>query len=65
MIKSYVLIQVWEDKTEVLQSFLFKLNTGENISERVDVMCFSWILNFIALVFFTKPLLYLFVPAND
>ena len=65
IIKFYVLIQEWEDKTEVLQSSLYRLNSGENISKLVDVICSSWIFNFIALVFFTKPLLYLCVPAND
>ena len=57
IIKFYVLIQEWEDKTEVLQSSLYRLNSGENISKLVVVICSSWIFNFIALVFFTKPLL--------
>ena len=65
IIKFYVLIQEWEDKTEVLQSSLYRLNSGENISKLVDVICSSWIFNFIALFVFTKPLLYLCVPAND
>ena len=56
---------MWEDKTEVLQSSLYRLNSGENICKLVDVICLSWIFNFIALVFFIKPLLYLCVPAND
>ena len=51
IIKFYVLIQEWEDKTEVLQSSLYRLNSGENISKLVDVICSSWIFNFIALVF--------------
>ena len=40
--KFYVLIQVWdikwEDKTEVLKSSLSGLNSGENISELVNVI---------------------------
>ena len=32
IIKPYVLIQVWEDKTEVLQNPLFRLNSSEEIS---------------------------------
>ena len=65
IIKFYVLIQVLEDKTEVLQSSLCRLNSGKNVNKLVDVICFSWIFNFIALVFFRKPLLYLRVPGND
>ena len=38
MIKFYVLIQ---DKTEVLQSSLSRLNSDENISELVKITCFS------------------------
>ena len=49
IIKFYVLIQEWEDKTELLLSFLSTLN----ISKLVDVICFSWISNFIALIFFS------------
>ena len=45
---------MWEDKTEVLQSSLPRLNSGENISKLVDVICFSWIFDVIALVFFHK-----------
>ena len=44
IIKFYVLIQEWEDKTEVLQSSLYRLNSGENISKLVDVTCPSLIL---------------------
>ena len=58
IITFYVLIQVWEDETEVLQSSPSSLNSGENISKLVDV-------NFIALGFFTKGLLYLCVPAKE
>ena len=38
IIKFYVLIQEWEDKTEVLQSSLHRLNSGENINKLVDVI---------------------------
>ena len=33
--------QIWLDKTEVMQSSLSRLNSGENISELVNVICFS------------------------
>ena len=65
IIKFCVLIQLWEDKTEVFQNSLSRLNSGENISKLVDVICFSRIFDLFALLFFTKPLLYLCVPAND
>ena len=65
IIKFYVLIQEREDKKEMWQSSLYRLNSGENISKLVDVISSSWTFNFIALVFFTKPLLYLCVPASD
>ena len=41
MIKFYVLIQKWEDKTEVLQSSLSTLNSGENISKPVKFLAFT------------------------
>ena len=41
IIKFYVLIQVLEDKTEVVESSLYRLNSGENISKLGDVICFS------------------------
>ena len=43
-----------QDKTQVLQSSHSRLNSGENISEQVKIICFSWIFNFIVLVFFHK-----------
>ena len=48
----------------MLQSSLYRMKSGENISKLVDVICSSWIFNFIALAFFTRPLLYLYVPAK-
>ena len=44
IIKLYVLIQEWEDKTEVLQSSLYRLNSGENISKLVNAIRSSLIL---------------------
>ena len=56
MIKFYVLIQ---DKTEVLQSSLSRLNSDENISELVKITCFSLIFNFYSPVLFFLHLQYL------
>ena len=52
IIEFYVWIQ---DKTEVLQSSHSRLNSGENISKQFEIICFSWIFNFIALFIFHKP----------
>ena len=47
-----------QDKTQVLQSSHSRLNSGENISKQIKIICFSWIFNFIALVFFSQILFY-------
>ena len=41
IIKFYVLIEVLEDKTEVLMVSISRLNSGENISILINVICFS------------------------
>ena len=57
--------QIDQDKTEVLHSSLSRLNSGENISKLVNVICISWIFNFISLVFFSQSLFYTScVPGN-
>ena len=43
-----------QDKTQVLQSSHSRLNSGENISKQIKIICFSLIFNFIALVFFSE-----------
>ena len=53
------------DKTEVLQSSLSRLNSGDNVIILVNVIYFSWIFNFIDLVFLTNPILYFCVTADD
>ena len=58
IIEFYVSIQ---DKAEVLQSSHSRLNSGENISKQVEIICLSWIFNFIALFFFSQTLFYISV----